>query len=111
MITRRRGFLGFAAATLGGPALAAPRGNGRRSAPPPNITIETHRGKLRGAADDGIKVFKGIPYAATTDGLNRFRPPKPAKTWPDIRDALAYGPMCPQVDRERGSYTASWTYD
>jgi para-nitrobenzyl esterase len=111
MMARRRGLLGLAAASLTEPALAAPRPNGRRSAPPPNITIETHRGKVRGAADDNIKVFKGIPYAAATDGLNRFRPPKPVKTWSDIRDALAYGPMCPQVDRERGSYTASWTYD
>jgi para-nitrobenzyl esterase len=111
MTTRRRGLLGLAAASLAGPALAAPRPNGRKSAPPPNITIETHRGKVRGAADVDIKVFKGIPYAAATDGLNRFRPPKPVKTWSDIRDALAYGPMCPQVDRERGSYTASWTYD
>jgi para-nitrobenzyl esterase len=116
MPTRRRSLLGLAAAGLanlglGGQTHAAPRPNGRKSAPPPNITVETHRGKVRGTSDDGIKVFKGIPYATTTDGLNRFRPPKPAKSWLEMRDALAYGPMCPQVGRERGSYTASWTYD
>jgi para-nitrobenzyl esterase len=116
MPTGRRSLLGLAAAGLaivgpGGETRAAPRPNGRKSAPPPNITVETHRGKVRGTGDDRIKVFKGIPYAATTDGLNRFRPPKPAKSWLDVRDATAYGPMCPQVGRERGSYTASWTYD
>jgi para-nitrobenzyl esterase len=116
MQTGRRSLLGLAAAGLailgpGGETRAAPRPNGKKSAPPPNITAETHRGKVRGTGDDGIKVFKGIPYAATTDGLNRFRPPKPAKSWLDVRDAIAYGPMCPQVGRERGSYTASWTYD
>ena len=70
---------------------------GKKAAPPPAIVVETHRGKVRGTVDDGIKVFKGIPYAAATDGLNRFRPPKPAKLWPDVRDAIAYGPMCPQL--------------
>jgi para-nitrobenzyl esterase len=116
MLTRRRGLLGLAASGLTNVGLAraevaALRANGRKAPPPPNITVETHRGKVRGTVDDGIKVFKGIPYAASTDGLNRFRPPKPAKDWLDVRDALSYGPMCPQVGRERGSYTASWTYD
>jgi para-nitrobenzyl esterase len=73
--------------------------------------VETHRGKVRGTDDAGIKVFKGIPYAANTGGLNRFRPPKPAPDWTDIRDAIAYGPMCPQLGGERPSYTASWSTD
>jgi para-nitrobenzyl esterase len=106
----RRSLLGLAAVGLAGPGLAAPRPEGKKG-PPPNLTVETHRGKVRGGLDGGIKVFKGIPYAASTDGLNRFRPPKPAKNWADVRDAFAYGPMCPQVGRERGSYAASWTYD
>ncbi|MDR3533165.1 MAG: carboxylesterase/lipase family protein [Rhodopila sp.] len=111
MRTGRRSLLGFAALGLARKSLAAPRPEGKKAAPPPNVTVETHRGKVRGGLDDGIKVFKGIPYAATTDGLNRFRAPKPAKSWTDIRDVVAYGPMCPQVGRERGSYAASWTYD
>jgi len=110
MATGRRSLLGLAALglTSGGSASAVPR---KKAAPPPNITIETHRGKVRGTVDESVKVFKGIPYAAATGGLNRFRPPKPAATWLDVRDATAYGPMCPQLGRERGSYTASWTYD
>ena len=116
MLTGRRSLLGLAAAGLasggsGGQTHAAPRSDGKRAAQPPNITVETHRGKVRGTLDDTIKVFKGIPYAAATDGMNRFRPPKPAKSWLDVRDAAAYGPMCPQIGTERGSYTASWTYD
>ncbi len=111
MPTRRQGLLGLAAAGLTRTAIGAPRTDGKRTAPPPPITVETHRGKVRGTVDDGIKVFKGIPYAANTTGLNRFRPPKPAPNWPDIRDAIAYGPMCPQLATERASYTESWTYD
>lgn len=115
MTTGRRSLLGLAALSLAEWGMAAkcaraagPKG---QNAPAPNITIETHRGKVRGVLDGGIKVFKGIPYAATTDGLNRFRHPKPSKNWTGIRDATAYGPMCPQVGTEHGSYTASWTYD
>ena len=111
MPTGRRSLLGLAALGVARQGLAAPRPDGRKSAAPPNITVETHRGKVRGTSDDTVKVFKGIPYAATTDGLNRFRPPKPAKSWPDVRDAVTYGPMCPQLPTKRGSYTSSWTYD
>jgi para-nitrobenzyl esterase len=116
MSCRRRTLLGMAAAgltarELDGHGFAAPRPEGRKATLPPNITVETHRGKVRGTVEDGIKVFKGIPYAAAADGLNRFRPPKPVANWPNVRDAVAYGPMCPQLSPERGSYTASWTYD
>jgi para-nitrobenzyl esterase len=111
MCTGRRPLLGLAAAGLSaGSAFAAPPGV-RKPAPPPNIVVETHRGKVRGTLEDGIKVFRGIPYAASTAGLNRFRPPKPAKPWADVRDAVAYGPMCPQLGGERGSFAASWTTD
>ena len=103
MLVGRRSLLALA---LASPARAAPK-----TAPPPNITVETHHGKVRGTTADGIKVFRGIPYAASTGGLNRFRPPKPAPNWSDIRDAVAYGPMCPQIAAERPSYTSSWTYD
>jgi para-nitrobenzyl esterase len=87
MLSDRRSFLGLAALGLASPGLASPGlaspGLGaprpdRTKQVAPAITVETHRGKVRGGLDDGIKVFKGVPYAAATGGLNRFRPPKPA---------------------------------
>jgi len=59
--------------------------------------VTTSAGRVRGAVVDGINVFKGIPYGASTAGKNRFMPPVKPAPWTDLRDALAYGPTAPQV--------------
>ncbi len=113
MPTRRavlaRAVLGISlSGPLAGAALAAPAKSTDRL----SVTATTHRGKVRGVIADGIRVFKGIPYAAVTDGNNRFRAPRPAPAWTGVRDALAFAPMCPQLpSRGRASITGSWTYE
>lgn len=63
----------------------------------PNFVIaETAFGKIRGTENRGIKIFKGVPYGASTEGANRFMPPKDPEKWTDIRDALHYGHTAPQ---------------
>jgi para-nitrobenzyl esterase len=49
-----------------------------------------------GVADNGIDVFRGIPYAAASIGDLRWRAPRPAPAWKDDRDAAAFGPICSQ---------------
>jgi len=58
--------------------------------------VETSSGKIRGTVLGDIKIFKGIPYGATTAGKNRFMPPLKPVAWTGTRDALAYGPTAPQ---------------
>ena len=41
-------------------------------------------------------VYKGIPYAATTGGDNRFRPPQPAEPWEGIRECDTFSEICMQ---------------
>jgi len=53
-------------------------------------------GPVRGSVEQGVAVFKGIPYAAPPTGLLRWRPPAVPAPWTGTRSAQAFGPACPQ---------------
>ena len=59
--------------------------------------VRTAPGSVRGDAAAGVTAFKGLPYAAPPFGANRLRPPRPVERWTGVRNALAYGPMPPQL--------------
>jgi len=62
-----------------------------------NQTISIDSGRLSGAIlDDGVRVFKGIPYAAPPVGELRWRAPQHLKKWEGIRRATEFGSICPQ---------------
>jgi para-nitrobenzyl esterase len=58
----------------------------------------TDRGAVRGIARGATYAYLGVPYAAPPVGALRWRPPGPAACWPDVRDATAFGSICPQLD-------------
>ena len=62
------------------------------------VIAETTYGKIRGVDNNGIKVFKGIQYGASTTGGNRFMAPAEPAKWTGVRDALQYGQSAPQSD-------------
>lgn len=67
------------------------------SSPDAQPIVQTKSGKLRGATQDRIAVFKGIPFAAPPVGQFRWRTPQPVAAWKGVRDALAFGPDCAQA--------------
>lgn len=110
----RRQFLGRASAMSAGailaPAIVGALGEGRayakKSAGPSSVIAKTRAGQLRGVmGDDGVISFKGIHYAESPAGENRFKAPVKLKPWSGVRDATAYGPQAIQA-RDPGWSTA-----
>ncbi|MFC3079582.1 carboxylesterase/lipase family protein [Phenylobacterium terrae] len=97
MIIHRRGLL--AAGTALGVAGFGPRARAAEADLFP--IVETAEGRLRGLTSGGIKVFRGVRYAESTAGANRFRPPQPLKPWAGVRDTLDFGNISPQVPADR----------
>jgi len=79
--------------TAAGLLLAAPRAAAAAGEP----IVETAQGRVRGRVENGIRVFKGLRYGASTAGTARFMPPRPPPTWSGVRDAFEYGDQTPQV--------------
>jgi len=63
----------------------------------PPVEVATAEGMVRGVSEGEVHVFKGIPYAAPVDGLNRWLPPRPAAKREGVFDASHYGPACEQT--------------
>lgn len=59
--------------------------------------VETVAGRYRGRMAEGIRVFKGMRYGASTAGAGRFKPPGPAEPFTGVRDAFEYGDQTPQA--------------
>jgi para-nitrobenzyl esterase len=68
------------------------------------VEVETTYGRLRGQDIKGIKLFKGIPYGASTGGKNRFLPPRKPAAWTGVRDALQWGQTAPQPTAVTSEY-------
>lgn len=54
------------------------------------VTLRTPLGPLQGEERDGVRVFRGVPFAEPPTGPLRFRPTVPAKPWTAVRDATRF---------------------
>jgi para-nitrobenzyl esterase len=63
--------------------------------------IHTPLGALRGEVINGVRVFRGVPFAEPPVGPFRFRPPVKVKPWVEERVASQF-PAAAMQDGERG---------
>jgi para-nitrobenzyl esterase len=61
------------------------------------LRVTADAGELEGLWLDGLRVFKGIPYAAPPLGDLRWRAPQPVAAWTGVRQAYIFGSACPQA--------------
>jgi para-nitrobenzyl esterase len=74
-------------------------------------TAKVTGGEIKGAVDNDISVFKGIPFAAPPVGENRWRAPQPVAPWTGVKEATAFGgsPMGNNNGNEDCLYLNVWT--
>ena len=56
----------------------------------------TTAGKVEGRVENGIHVFRGIPFAEPPVGSLRFKAPQPRQPWAGVLDATRFGPWAHQ---------------
>jgi para-nitrobenzyl esterase len=65
--------------------------------------VNAPAGAVRGEAQDGVNVFRGLPFAQPPVGRGRWRPPVELRPWRGTRDATSFGPVCVQPQPRPGS--------
>ncbi len=64
---------------------------------PADPEVYTSSGRIRGSVENGIAVFRGVPFAKPPLGALRFGAPQPPEPWDGVRDATRFGPPAPQA--------------
>jgi para-nitrobenzyl esterase len=61
--------------------------------------VKTDAGAVEGTKVEtpGVRVFRGIPFAAAPVGELRWKAPQPVKAWEGVRKATEFGPRCMQA--------------
>jgi para-nitrobenzyl esterase len=58
--------------------------------------VKVEGGLVQGAVDDGLTVYRGIPFAAPPVGNLRWRAPQPVVKWAGVKETVKFAPACIQ---------------
>lgn len=72
-------------------------------APPLSTTVEVTGGTIEGVEQDGILIYKGIPFAAPPVGDLRWKAPVPVPPWTGVKKADAFCDACMQPSGSMGN--------
>ena len=67
------------------------------------IQAKVTGGEVSGVTENGITIFKGIPFAAPPTGDLRWKAPAPVKPWTGVRKAEAFAHACMQPPNSQGN--------
>jgi para-nitrobenzyl esterase len=56
--------------------------------------VSVEGGSVQGAVEDGLTVYRGIPFAAPPVGDLRWKPPQPVKPWAGVLQANQFAKAC-----------------
>jgi para-nitrobenzyl esterase len=62
-----------------------------------NEPLQVTGGEIRGALEDDVMTYKGIPFAAPPTGDLRWHPPQPVLPWTGTKYTTEYAANCPQL--------------
>jgi para-nitrobenzyl esterase len=86
----RRGFLSMAAWATAALAMPAAWAQGAPEPEAGAVTLRTPLGPLTGEQSNGVRIFRGVPFAQPPVGPLRFRAPEPLKPWTAPRAATRF---------------------
>ncbi|MEX0948648.1 MAG: carboxylesterase family protein [Acidimicrobiia bacterium] len=62
------------------------------------LVVKTDRGAVKGTTSNGVRTWKGVPFAAPPVGKLRWRAPAEHACWKGALAATKFGAPCPQLD-------------
>jgi para-nitrobenzyl esterase len=60
--------------------------------------VHTRFGRLRGESENGLNIFKAVPYAEPPVGVLRFKAPRPLQPWSGVLSGGAQAPASLQMN-------------
>jgi para-nitrobenzyl esterase len=59
-------------------------------------SVKVEGGLVHGIIEDGLTVYRGIPFAAPPIGDLRWRAPQPVPQWEGVKETIKFAPACIQ---------------
>jgi para-nitrobenzyl esterase len=87
----RRSRREFLAGAVAASACWSRSGAAQESAASAAAVVKTPLGSLQGFLQEGVRVFRGVPFAQPPLGELRFRAPQKLAAWSGVRDATRFG--------------------
>ena len=69
---------------------------------------QTQYGKVQGFMSRDVYTFLGVRYGASTEGANRFMPPREPEPWEGVVPAMVYGYCAPQNEPNYANNPGVW---